>query len=286
MNTNNTDYKRILIPAGTALVGTKNSLVRSDGESPLRKQKINDFYIDNTSVSNRRFAEFIDATSYKTEAEKIGWSFAFFNHLPIGDSNEGSSSANWWRKIHNANWRQINGLGSEKDWKPDHPVVHVSHKDAIAFAHWADGRLPTEAEWEHAARGGLGDVRFPWGDDEPDDDTFQPCNIWQGSFPHHNTCTDGYNATAPVKSFQPNGFGLYNLVGNVWEWTSTPYTVRALHSKARKKNATMKGCFVLKGGSFMCHKSYCFRYRIAARSGNTPDSTTSHQGFRLAYDQQ
>lgn len=195
-----------------------------------------------------------------------------------------ASGANWWRQVFGANWKMINGPGSEDTCLGNHPVVHVSHNDALAFANWANGRLPIEAEWEHAARGGKGDVLFPWGDQEPDDEHFLPCNIWQGNFPHYNTGADGYDATAPVDAFEPNGYGLYNMVGNAWEWTAGPYTARAQNAKARKHAAAMKGSMVLKGGSFMCHKSYCFRYRIAARSGNTPDSTTSHMGFRIAYD--
>ena len=127
-------------------------------------------------------------------------------------------------------------------------------------------------------------MMFPWGNQEPDDNNFQPCNIWQGTFPHYNTAADGYESTAPVDSFEPNGFGIYNMVGNTWEWTVVPYKARSQRAKAKKHAATLKGAMVLKGGSFMCHKSYCFRYRIAARSGSTPDSTTSHIGFRVVYD--
>lgn len=281
-----TEHRKIHIPGGTALVGTRHAFIRADSESPARKQKVQDFLIDNCAVTNKRFAEFIDHTGYVTDAERIGWSYVFLNHLPAADRDETlmAAEATWWRQVHGATWQQINGPGTEHAQQPDHPVVHVSHNDALAFAKWANGRLPIEAEWEHAARGGKGDVMFPWGDKEPDDDTFLPCNIWQGNFPHHNTGADGYDATAPVDAFEPNGYGLYNMVGNAWEWTAGAYTARAQNAKARKHAARMKGSMVLKGGSFMCHKSYCFRYRIAARSGSTPDSTTSHIGFRIAYD--
>ena len=275
------------IPAGTALTGTQHPEIRADGESPVRKQFINSFRMDPACVSNQRFAEFVDATGYTTDAERLGWSFAFIHHLPASvdtRATPGVSVANWWRKVQGANWLLINGPGSEHNWQPDHPVVHVSQQDATRFAAWAGGRLPTEVEWEHAARGGQGDVRFPWGDQEPDEADFLPCNIWQGHFPHYNSCADGFAATAPVDAFEPNGYGLFNMVGNVWQWTSVPYSVRSLQARARKHNARMKGAYVLKGGSFLCHKSYCYRYRIAARSGSTPDSSTSHQGFRLVYD--
>jgi len=237
-----TIHQKVLIPGGTALVGTKQAVIKVDSESPPRKQKLNEFLIDNVAVANSRFAEFIEETGYETDAERIGWSYVFVNHLPGADrdTTQMAAGATWWRQVFGASWKLINGPGSESAYHADHPVVHVSHNDALVFAKWANGRLPVEAEWEHAARGGMGDV--------------------------------------------PNGYGLYNMVGNTWEWTAGPYTARAQNARARKHAATMKGSMVLKGGSFMCHKSYCFRYRIAARSGNTPDSTTSHMGFRIAYD--
>ena len=183
-----------------------------------------------------------------------------------------------------ANWKTINGPGSESDYQLDHPVVHVTWNDANAFAKWAGGRLPTEAEWEHAARGGLGDVAFPWGDRQPDDNHFQPCNIWQGQFPDVNLERDGFAGTAPAKSFAANGYGLFNMCGNVWEWTSQPMKLRGRGKQSKALAKQMRGTRLLKGGSFLCHKSYCFRYRIAARTGNTPDTSTAHQGFRLVFD--
>ncbi len=273
------------IESARAFIGTASALISKDGEAPLRRQTLPAYRIEKTTVSNQRFEHFVNDTGYVTEAEEIGWSFAFLSHLPSPEKHDQrAADAQWWRQVEGANWRCINGPQSESDWRPDHPVVQVSKRDADAFASWAGGRLPTEAEWEHAARGGLGDVRFPWGDQEPDDDNFQPCNIWQGRFPHHNLALDGYPATAPVKSFDPNGYGLYNMCGNVWEWTASPFKLRSLSARARKKERSSKNYFTMKGGSFMCHKSYCFRYRIAARSGTSADSATSHQGFRLAYD--
>ena len=162
-------------------------------------------------------------------------------------------------------------------------MVHVSWHDAAAFASWAGGHLPSEAEWEHAARGGLRDVRHPWGDDDPDDETFFPCNIWQGRFPGENLCKDGHYGTAPARAFAANGYGLYNMCGNVWEWTAEPFKVRSLKKALRQFHADKEGFKILKGGSYLCHRSYCHRYRIAARTASSPDSSTSHQGFRLAY---
>ncbi len=196
----------------------------------------------------------------------------------------GVKDVDWWRRVDGANWRDINGPGTmDAAWDPDHPVVHVSWNDAQTYASWVGGRLPSEAEWEHAARGGLGDVRFPWGDQEPNDIDFQPCNIWQGSFPLENTAKDGFVTTAPAKYYEPNGYGLFNMVGNVWEWTSAAYRIKSLKKHVRQRLSGIKGYRLSKGGSFLCHASYCYRYRIAARSGTSPDSTTTHQGFRIVW---
>jgi formylglycine-generating enzyme required for sulfatase activity len=164
-------------------------------------------------------------------------------------------------------------------------VTHVSWNDAAAFTAWAGGRLPTEAEWEHAARGGLASPRFPWGDAEPDDRTIF-CNIWQGRFPHHNTEADGFAGTAPVRAFEPNVYGLYNMSGNVWEWCSDPFRVRSLKSSAKAINdtAAAEKRKIAKGGSYLCHRSYCYRYRIAARIGTPPNTSAGHTGFRIVFD--
>jgi formylglycine-generating enzyme required for sulfatase activity len=275
----------VLIPGGNALVGTRHPGIRDDGESPLRQVKLKPFRIGATTVTNAEFARFIDATNYVTEAEQFGWSFVFHSEVgPEVGATRGVVGVEWWRQVEGATWRDINGPGTaERAWFPDHPVVQVSWNDARAYASWAGGRLPTEAEWEHAARGGLGDVRFPWGDAEPDDNTTLPCNIWQGQFPAMNSGADGYLTTAPARSFAPNGFGLFNLVGNVWEWTADIYKIPSLKRHVREHLRGMKGYRTSKGGSFLCHRSYCYRYRIAARSGTSPDSTTTHQGFRVVW---
>ena len=278
--------KARLIPGGRAYVGTREPGIRDDGETPLRRVRVKPFRMSQTAITNAEFHQFIEETGYVTEAERFGWSFVFWSQVPSDiKSTQGVVGIEWWRRVHGANWRDVNGPGTQDSaWSPEHPVVHVSWNDATVYARWAGGRLATEVEWEHAARGGLGEVKFPWGNDEPDDTASLPCNIWQGKFPESNTAADGYIATAPARSFEPNGYGLYNLCGNVWEWTAEDYSNSSKNPKVRSRTRTMKGYKLSKGGSFLCHKSYCYRYRIAARTGSTPDSSTTHQGFRVVWD--
>ena len=276
----------VSIPGGTALTGTSRPVIAIDEEGPLRRKKLKGFRMGETAVTNAQFAGFVTATNYVTEAERFGWSFVFWAQVgaEVGPT-QGVKDVEWWRRIDGANWHDINGPGTaERAWRPEDPVVHVSWNDARDYAAWVGGRLPTEAEWEHAARGGLGDVAFPWGDRPPDDSSFFPCNIWQGRFPQENKCLDGYETTAPARSFSPNGHGLYNMAGNVWEWCAEPFRIRSQRRSARQRKASTRGFKVAKGGSFLCHHSYCFRYRIAARTSNSPDSTTTHTGFRVVWD--
>lgn len=274
----------VRIPGGLALVGTARPYLPADGEGPLRRKKVSSFFCERGTVTNAAFARFVADTGYVTDAERLGWSFVFVHLVPDAiQVTQGISGLEWWRRIEGACWHNPSGPEGAAP-PPDHPVVQVSWSDAKAYARWAGGHLPTEAEWEHAARGGMGDVPFPWGETPPNDTEFTPCNIWQGQFPQENTCRDGYMATAPALSFEPNGYGLHHVVGNVWEWTSEPFKLRSLKRQARQVNAKAAGTKLLKGGSFLCHASYCLRYRIAARSGNTPDSAASHMGFRVIYD--
>ena len=273
------------IAGGTALIGTNTPFLSADEEGPLRTAKIKRFWMDSMTVTNARFAQFVKQTGYVTEAERYGDSFVFNGLLPEDDFfDKAVVAAPWWRAVTGACWHNPTGTRYPSRAIADHPVVHISWHDAMAFAKWAGGRLPNEAEWEHAARGGQGDVIFSWGNDEPDDDKQIYCNIWQGSFPDHNSCADGHFGTAPVQAFSPNPYGLYQMCGNVWEWTSQAFKTRSMSQKARRFHADKAGYKITKGGSFLCHKSYCYRYRIAARSSNSPESTTSHQGFRLVYD--
>lgn len=271
----------VTIPGGRPILGTRRPRIANNGEEFRTSETLRDFRLCVTAITNAQFGEFVAATGYVTEAERLGWSFVFWSDVPETIlETRGVVGLEWWRRVDDANWQDINGPGTrEVAWFPDHPVVQVSWNDAMAFADWAGGRLPTEAEWEHAARAGLGDVPYPWGETDPGDCGPFPCNIWQGEFPIRNSGADGYLATAPARSFDANGFGLYNLVGNVWEWAFDPYHVAAFN-----RPQEMRGYRVAKGGSYLCHRSYCWRYRIAARIGNSPDSTTPHMGFRLAFD--
>jgi sulfatase modifying factor 1 len=176
----------------------------------------------------------------------------------------------WWCGVRGAYWRAPEGPASDLDGRWDHPVVHVSWDDALAYCRWAGRRLPTEAEWEYAARGGLDQARFPWGD-ELTPGCEHRCNIWQGRFPVRDTAEDGYSGTAPVDAYRPNGYGLFNVSGNVWEWCADWF------DGSRSQRA-------MRGGSYLCHESYCNRYRVAARTANTPDSATGNLGFRCAAD--
>ena len=280
------DFATVRIGEGRGLIGTTAPQIPNDGEGPMRKARHNAFFIAETVVSNAQFKAFVDATGYITEAERFGWSFVFWSDVAQSSRMAATyPGAEWWHRIDGANWRDIDGPETRgRVWQADHPVVQVSWHDAQAYATWAGGRLPTEGEWEAAARGTLGDVRFPWGDLEPDDTSQFPCNIWQGAFPERNTGADGFPRTAPAQSFAPNSIGLYNMVGNVWEWTADPFRIKSMKKEVRARLEGMKGYRLAKGGSYLCHKSYCYRYRIAARSGSSPDSATPHQGFRVVWD--
>jgi formylglycine-generating enzyme required for sulfatase activity len=258
-----------------------------DGEGPVREVTLDPFWIDKFPVTNRLFARFVQETGYVTEAERFGWSFVFWTHIPKQRFRESVddtvAAAQWWCKVHGACWKSPEGPGSNVEQRDSHPVVHVSWNDATRFSEWSGRRLPTEAEWEYAARGGLVQKLYPWGDKlRPDGKHL--CNIWQGEFPREDTGDDGYTGTCPVEAFPPNGLGLYSMTGNTWEWCADWFS-DSFHLTATRINpkGPQEGqARVIKGGSFLCHKSYCNRYRVAARSSNTPDSSTSHMSFRCA----
>lgn len=258
----------------------------ADGEGPRRVVRCGDYAIAATTVSNDEFDRFIDATGYVTDAERYGWSFVFEGFLPVDERTVHARAASdlpWWRRVAGATWRTPEGPGSDVESRADHPVVHVSWADAAAYCRWAGVRLPSEAEWEYAARGGLEGRRYAWGDELIVEGNHR-CNIWQGRFPDVNDVEDGYYGTAPVNAFEPNGFGLYNVCGNVWEWCSDWFTPD-YHRVTRADDPLFlvpSGERSMRGGSFLCHRSYCNRYRVAARGHNTPDSSTSHCGFRVA----
>jgi formylglycine-generating enzyme required for sulfatase activity len=273
------------LPGGTAIIGTDTAGIAGDGETPARKVTLRPFAIDRHAVSNARFSAFVAATGYVTEAQAYGWSYVFHLLLAEPGRHQAPVETPWWRKVDGACWLRPEGPGSDLAGRDDHPAVHISHSDAAAFAAWARGRLPSEAEWEYAALGGRRGARFPWGEEEPDDSRVF-CNIWQGSFPRLNTVADGFLGTAPVESFAPNGYGLYNMVGNVWEWCAEPFRIRSLSKAAKLRNqeAAAQREHVMKGGSYLCHRSYCYRYRIAARTGRPADTSAGNAGFRVAYD--
>ena len=260
----------------------------ADGEEPVRELTLRQYDIDVCAVTNAQFAAFVQATGFVTQAEQFGWSFVFhlFLRPKVAQSAIGSvAAAPWWLAIPSADWRHPEGSGSSVADRADHPVVHVSWYDAVAYCEWAGKRLPTEAEWERAARGGLEQRLYPWGDELAPGGQYM-CNTWQGEFPTRNVASDGHIGTAPVLAFQPNGFGLYNVAGNVWEWCadwwSTDFHITGPQSNPTGPPAgTAK---VMRGGSYLCHESYCSRYRVAARSSNTPDSSTGNLGFRCVTD--
>ncbi len=256
---------------GSFLMGTEDpDGFPQDREGPIREVDLPPFWISPVAVTNARFAEFVDATGHRTDAENAGWSFVFGAFLPDDfEPTRGIANAPWWRQVHGADWCHPEGPQSAiGDERADHPVVHVSWNDAKAFAGWAGARLPHEAEWEMAARGGLEQARFPWGD-ELEPGGHHAMNVWQGTFPSRNTGEDGWLGTAPVDAYEPNGHGMLNMSGNVWEWCADRFD---RHTRA------------IRGGSYLCHASYCNRYRVAARSFNTPDSSTGNMGFRIARD--
>ncbi|MFL5829465.1 MAG: formylglycine-generating enzyme family protein [Solirubrobacteraceae bacterium] len=253
-----------------------------DGEGPVHHVRVGPFGIDPHAVSNQRFAEFVEAAGYVTEAERYGWSFVFGGLLPEDfPPTRAVAHAPWWRQVEGADWRHPEGPDSELSGRADHPVVHVSFNDALAFCAWSGTRLPSEAEWEYAARGGLVQQRFPWGAElEPHGEHMM--NVFQGRFPDQNSCADGFVGTAPVGAFAANGYGLHNMTGNVWEWCADwfgrdYYAVSARDDPRGPDGGTHR---VTRGGSYLCHASYCNRYRVDSRSAIEPDSSTGNVGFR------
>lgn len=256
-----------------------------DGEGPAREVRIDAFQLGVTAVTNREFNEFIRHARYLTDADRFASSFVFYLQVPQAirrTIRKLPAGLPWWLPVAHASWQRPEGPGSHIHDRMDHPVVHVSWNDAQAYCDWAGTRLPTEAEWEYAARGGLTAKRFPWGD-ELEVDGAPPCNIWRGDFPH--TVAEGWlPGTAPARSYPPNGYGLYNLAGNVWEWCADWFSPDYhLETDATNpvgiKPASRRS---MRGGSFLCHDSYCNRYRVAARGANTPGSSSSNCGFRVA----
>ena len=257
-----------LLDGGEFLMGSEDRWAYpGDGEGPVRRVRLDPFWIDTRAVSNHEFARFVDAAGYETEAERFGWSFVFGGLLPDDfPPTRAVAQAPWWRQVEAADWRRPEGPHSDIEDRAEHPALHVTWNDAQAYCAWAGKRLPTEAEWEYAARGGLEGRAFPWGDElEPGGE--HRMNVWQGVFPAENTLADGHYGTCPVDAYPANGYGLHNVTGNVWEWCADWFTQRGTHRTSR-------------GGSYLCHESYCRRYRVAARNALTPESSSGNVGFR------
>ncbi|HEY3754793.1 MAG TPA: formylglycine-generating enzyme family protein [Opitutaceae bacterium] len=277
------------IPGGAFLMGTEDADAwAADGEGPIREITLRPFWIDATCVTNEQFSKFVNETGYRTEAEGFGWSYVFHSFVPAGRYERSAvpvANCAWWCAVDEATWRHPEGRNSNIKRRWDHPVVHVSWADAAAYAAWAGKRLPTEAEWECAARGGLVQKRFAWGDELTPEGRHR-CNIWQGDFPTRDTAEDGYAGTAPAPAYRSNGYGLHNVAGNVWEWChdwfSPDFHVEGPRTDPEGPPAGDRK--VIRGGSYLCHHSYCNRYRVAARTSNTPDSATGNMGFRCVRD--
>jgi len=302
------------IPGGEFTMGSDASDA-SVQEHPAHRVRVDGFWMDETDVTNAQFRQFVEATGYKTTAEKTPTADDILRYSRPGmpppdketlvpgsvvftppdhpvDTRGPEDYRQWWTFVPGADWRHPRGPGSSIDGLDDHPVVHVSWFDAAAYARWAGKRLPTEAEWEFAARGGLEGKKYVWGD-EPFDEGRPQCNNFQGHFPDKNTAKDGYERTSPVKAFPPNGYGLYDMSGNVWQWTADWYLPEAYaltagqgvlvnptgpdHSFDPRKRPPER---VHRGGSFLCSVGYCFNYRPSARMGCPPDTGLSHVGFR------
>ena len=309
------DFKGMVkISGGAFVMGGNNDQARAD-EMPQHKVAVRTFWMDETEVTNREFTQFVEATGYVTIAEQPIDIEEMMKQLPPGTPppdpellkpfslvfNEQAADkevyypSEWWRMVPEANWRQPQGPGSSIEGMEDHPVVHVAWYDALAYCAWAGKRLPTEAEWEFAARGNAVDQIYPWGNKPI---TPKDANYWQGDFPVKNTVEDQYMRTAPVKSFAPNGYGLYDIAGNVWEWTADwyhfKYYAKASGYELNDNPLGPERSFdpdeptvpkkVIRGGSFLCNDSYCSGYRVASRMKSSPDTGTEHTGFRCVRD--
>jgi len=256
--------------------------IEADGEGPLRRVSLGAFRISPTTVTNRAFAGFVRSTRYVTDAERRGRSFVFHLQLaqPLSAQSTAPPGLPWWRDVEHACWQRPEGSGSHVHDRPDHPVVHVSWNDAKVYCAWAGARLPCEAEWEYAARGGLEGMRYAWGDELAPGGVAR-CNIWRGTFP--NAPEAGWKpGPMPVDAFAPNGFGLHNVCGNVWEWCEDIFRLGDAVDAAKDRQVHAQRA--MRGGSFLCHDSYCNRYRVAARSSASADSAASNISFRLAAD--
>lgn len=312
-----TTKNMVLIPAGEFIMGGNNHQARSD-EFPRHKVKLNGFWMDKTEVTNAQFKKFVDATGYVTDAEKeLDWE-VIKKKLPKNTPKPHDSLlvagslvfkqpqnrvnlnnyGTWWQFVKGANWKHPKGKNSSIKGKENHPVVHISWNDAVAYAKWAGKRLPTEAEWEYASRGGKQNTIYSWGNEAVDIGKTKT-NYWTGEFPVKNTLKDGFYTTAPVQSYNPNAYGLFDMSGNVWEWCNDWYHAKYYASLTASSTHNPKGPLksydpmepnipkkVLRGGSFLCNDSYCSGYRNAARMKSNASTSLQHTGFRCVVDLQ
>lgn len=304
----------VLIPSGTLNMGGDNQQADAN-EFPKHQVQVHSFWMDETEVTNAQFQQFVAATNYMTIAERpIDWESIKLT-VPPGTPKPADSLLQpgalvfqklnqqvplnnpglWWKWTIGANWKHPEGPESNLDKIMDHPVVHIAWEDAMAYAKWAKKRLPTEVEWEWAARGGQQNMIYPWGNESVNEGKVK-ANFWQGAFPYKNILTDGFLTTAPVKSFSPNNYGLYDMSGNVWEWCADWLDMN-FYSKPAASKANTKGPDVgfnpynpyqpekvIRGGSFLCNDTYCSGYRNARRMGSSPDTGLNHTGFRCVKD--
>ena len=289
----------VIVPGGATTLGDDRFY---PDERPTHVVQVKSFEIDATEVTNAQFSAFVDATGYVTRAER-GLPEAEYDHLPAEFRRAGSAvfvkpldsdnvnPASWWEFVDGAHWRKPEGPGSSIDGRGAIPVTHIAYEDARAYAKWRGRRLPTEAEWETTARSGLKHAKYAWGDTPPDALDQAAANTWQGIFPYINQQTDGHDGVAPVGCYSPNAFGVYDMIGNVWEWTSDPYYPDRI---SISNVAAAKGGYdpsqpgaavgVIKGGSFLCAENYCVRFRPSARQSQELTFSASHIGFRTVAD--
>jgi formylglycine-generating enzyme required for sulfatase activity len=276
----------VKLDGGRFLMGTESpDAFPADGEGPVREVTLDGFWMDARPVSIEQYREFVRATGYRTESERYGWSFVFHSHVRQELIEDRAGGITWWCKVSGADWAHPSGPDSSPGSSLSFPATHISWNDAAAYANWAGKRLPTEAEWEYAARGGLEQKTYPWGD-ELTPGGVHLCNVWQGEFPRVDLGEDGLTAVGPADTYPPNGYGLYGITGNAWEWCSDwfhpSWHVTATHvNPTGPPSGTTR---VMKGGSYLCHRSYCNRYRVAARTSNTADSATTNISFRCVRD--
>ena len=274
----------VAIPGGFFDMGARKSRFPEDGDMPRRRTRVAPFRISPIACTNAQFARFVEDTGYRTVAEAEGWSFVF--HLLLrssADWPESPGNLPWWRRVDGACWSAPEGPGSDISGREDHPVVHVAWYDSVAYCRWAGQRLAREAEWERAARGGLERKKFPWGNRMTADGAHR-MNTWQGVFPTENTAEDGHVGTAPARAYDPNGYGIYNACGNVWEWVEDRFAPGRTGAASAEAAADASSPRVQRGGSYLCHVSYCDRYFVHSRSGTDPDSSSGNCGFRVAME--